>query len=200
MKFGKRDKSIVDALFLLALFGVFLICALFIVLFGAKIYKNTVKSSEDSFFSRTCTTYITEKIRQNDNSKGIIISENNGQAVIELTKTVNDKDYVTYIFVDDGYLKEYTTSAGNDYNADTATRIIELKSMDVIKCSDSLYDFYMVNKDGVESSFYVSVSSDVSGSDMSSRTSGTDKANMDKSADKAGKANNLENTGGGADE
>ena len=49
MKFGKRDKSIIDALFILALFAVFLICALFIVLFGAKIYKSTVKSSEVSF-------------------------------------------------------------------------------------------------------------------------------------------------------
>lgn len=158
MKFGKRDKSIVDALFLLVLFGVFLICALFIVLFGAKIYKNTVKSSEDSFFKRTCYTYVTEKIRQNDNSNGILIDD-----TVTLTRTVDGNDYVTYLFVDDGYLKEYTTSAGNSYNAAAATKIIEMSSMDVEKCNDNLYKFTMRDIDGKETTFYTSITSNVGG-------------------------------------
>ena len=162
MKFGKRDKSIVDALFLLALFGVFLISALFIVLFGAKIYKNTVKSSDDSFVQRTCYTYITEKMRQNDNSKGIKIDTSDANSTVTLSKTVNGKDYLTYLYCDDGYLKEYTTSAGNTLNKQAGNKIIELDSLNAVECNKNLYQFTLSGS-GVESSFYVSITSDLGG-------------------------------------
>jgi len=198
MKFGKRDKSIVDALFLLALFGVFLICALFIVLFGAKIYKNTVKASEDSFFTRTCYTYITEKIRQNDNANGVKIYgsmdsdipdsvkpllESEGSTVIELTKSIDDKNYITYLYINEGYLKEYTTTEGNKVNPAVGNQIIEMSSMRAEKCTRNLYKFSMFDKNGQMTSFYASVTSDIS--DASSRASS--------------EAKNTEN-GGGKDE
>ena len=162
MKFGKRDKSIVDALFLLALFGVFLICALFVVLFGAKIYKNTVKSSDDSFITRTSYTYITEKIRQNDNSKGIKISEDGANSVIILTRSVNDKDYATYLYCDDGFLKEYTTLASNELMKSAGTNIIEMDSLNANKCNENLYKFSL-SQGELNTSFYVSVSSYIGG-------------------------------------
>lgn len=162
MKFGKRDKSIVDALFLLALFGVFLICALFIVLFGAKIYKNTVKGSEESFIERTCYTYITEKIRQNDNSKGVEIIPSDTGAIIKLTKTVSDKDYSTYLYCDEGFLKEYTTYSDNDLNKKAGIKIIELTDMEAAKCNDNLYSFTLT-ADSQSTSFYVSVTSSIGG-------------------------------------
>lgn len=164
MNLRRRDKSIVDTLFLLALFGVFLICALFIVLFGAKIYKNTVKSSEDSFINRTCYTYITEKVRQNDNSKGICIDSSDSGTVIKLTRTVSDKEYNTYLYCDDGYLKEYTTSSDNSLNKSAGSSIIELNSIDAHKCNDNLYYFTLTGAD-FSTSFYVSITSDIGGDD-----------------------------------
>lgn len=161
MKFGKRNKSIVDALFLLAVFGIFLICALFIVLFGAKIYKNTVKSSNDSFFERTCYTYITEKIRQNDNEAGVVIEDYNGSSVVKLTKSYDGKDYVTYLFMDDGYLKEYTSAAGTAFNPSAGSEIIELSSLEAKKCNDNLYKFFLSDEEGNKSSFFVSITSNV---------------------------------------
>lgn len=161
MKFGKRDKSIVDALFLLMVFAIFLVCALFVVLFGAKIYKNTVRQSSDSFFERTCYTYITEKVRQNDNIAGINISEVNGSPVIKLTKTYNDKDYVTYLFSDNGYLKEYTSLADSSFNPAAGTEIIEISSLKVTKCNNNLYEFLIADNNGNESDFYVSITSHI---------------------------------------
>jgi len=162
MKFGKRDKSIVDALFLLALFGVFLISALFIVLFGAKIYKNTVKSSEDSFLERTCYTYITEKIRQNDNENGIYIDSSSDDTIIELTKTVNDKKYITYLYCDEGFLKEFTTSSEYELKKSSGTKIVELNSIKAVQCSNNLYHFTLTGKD-ISTDFFVSTTSDIGG-------------------------------------
>lgn len=161
MKFGKRDKSIVDALFLLMVFGIFLVCALFVVLFGAKIYKNTVKQSSDSFFERTCYTYITEKIRQNDNSSGVEISDNKGSSVIMLTKNYNGNDYVTYIFLDNGYLKEYTASKESTFNPNAGTEIIALNTFEAKKCNKNLYEFHLSDDNGNQSDFFVSITSHV---------------------------------------
>lgn len=159
MKFGKRDKSIIDALFILALFGVFLICALFIVLFGAKIYKNTVKGSDDSFVRRTCYTYITEKIRQNDNASGVLIENDGDSSIVVLTKSVNDRNYTTYLYCFDGKLMEYTTTEGNELNKAAGIEIIDLDYMKASKINDNLYHFSLSGSD-VDTSFYVSLSSD----------------------------------------
>lgn len=158
MKFGKRDKSIIDALFILALFAVFLICALFIVLFGAKIYKSTVNSSEVSFENRTCYTYITEKIRQNDNANGVTISDDADGSIITLTRSVNGKDYATYLYCDEGYLKEYTTLSDNELNKLAGTKITPLDNMNAVECTPNLYKFTL-KSDNVDTSFHVSVTS-----------------------------------------
>ena len=162
MNSKRRDKSIVDSLFLLALFGVFLICALFIVLFGAKIYKNTVKSSDDRFITRTSYTYITEKIRQNDNSKGIKIDTTGSNSVIILTRTENGKDYETFLYCDEGYLKEYTSAAGNTFNKASGTKIIALDSMYAEQCGTNLYSFTLTGSD-ISTDFHVSISSNIGG-------------------------------------
>ena len=52
MNFAKRNKSVVDFLFILALFGAFAITALFVVLFGARIYKTTVSNMNTNYEKR----------------------------------------------------------------------------------------------------------------------------------------------------
>lgn len=164
MRFGKRDKSIIDALFLLALFGVFLICALFIVLFGAKIYKNTVKNSDTSFNYRTSLSYITEKIRQNDNLHGIDIEESGNDTVIKLSQTIDGRTFCTYLYNYDNYLCEYTTNEGNVLNKDFGTKIIKISSLDVEKKSPSLYKFSINDENNYETEFFISIYSDTDNS------------------------------------
>lgn len=160
MRFGKRDKSIVDALFLLALFGVFLICALFVVLFGAKIYKNTVKNSETSFNSRTALSYVSEKIRQNDNSQGISIEDTSDGTVVKLSQTVNNRVFNTYLYEYDGYLMEYTTNEGNSLNKKFGSNIMQISGFSVEEKSPSLYKFSVSDADGYNTEFFISVYSD----------------------------------------
>lgn len=160
MKFRGKDKSIIDTLFLLALFGVFLISALFIVLFGAKIYKNVVKSSDESFYARTSLSYITEKLRQNDNSKGIEIIEENNETVIKLYQEIDNFNVCTYIYTLDGSLMEFTTTEGNEFYKDYGTRIMDISDFKVEKRSDSLYHFIITDIYGNNSDFFISIYSD----------------------------------------
>ncbi len=53
MNLLKRDRSIVDVIFMITVFGVFMLSALFVVLFGAKIYKKTAHDMSVNFSTRT---------------------------------------------------------------------------------------------------------------------------------------------------
>ena len=159
-KFSKRDKSIVDVLFLLALFAAFLICALFIVLFGARIYKKTVFKNNQFYNARTSLSYITEKIRQNDSSNGVQIINDNGSSVLVLTMNVGDVDYSTYIFCKDGILMEYTANSDVPYSGEMGRKIMNVKSFNVSKISERLYSFSICDDTDYETNFFVSVNSD----------------------------------------
>lgn len=163
MKFGKRDKSIVDVLFLLVLFGVFLLCALFIVLFGAKIYGNTVKNSTNEFNSRTSIAYVSEKIRQHDNAYGIEITGLDKDSTIKLSQELDGRVIVTYLYCYDNKLMEYTTNEGNVLNKQYGTYIMDLSGFDVKKCSDRLYNFLLTDMEGHTNSFYISMCSQPKG-------------------------------------
>ena len=106
MNFAKRNKSVVDFLFILALFGAFAITALFVVLFGARIYKSTVSNMDTNYEKRTAMSYITEKMRSHDYTGGAEVSDEN--SVLKLYQNIDDRSYVTYLFLKDGYLKEFT--------------------------------------------------------------------------------------------
>ena len=80
MNFAKRNKSIVDFLFILALFGAFAITALFVVLFGARVYKTTVSNMNTNFEKRTAMSYVTEKIRSHDYTGGVEVTDVGGTA------------------------------------------------------------------------------------------------------------------------
>ncbi len=159
-KFSKRDKSIVDVLFLLALFATFLICALFIVLFGARIYKKTVFKNKQFFNARTSVSYITEKIRQNDNSNGIQLIDDSNSSVLVLTTNANNIDYSTYIFCKDGMLMEYTANSDVPYSNTMGRKIMNAKSFDIMKISDKLYGFTVCDDTDYKCRFFVSVNSD----------------------------------------
>lgn len=171
MNFAKRKKSIVDFLFILALFGAFAITALFVVLFGARIYETTVTNMNTNFEKRTAMSYITEKIRSHDYTGGAEVSEMNMSdaadqgSVLRLYQDVGDKRYVTYLFVDDGYLKEFTADEDYDFDFASGTTILAINDFSVRKENDSLYRFNITDSNGEKTEFFVALYSGTDGED-----------------------------------
>ena len=169
MNFAKRNKSIVDFLFILALFGAFAITALFVVLFGAQVYKSTVSNMNTNFEKRTAMSYLTEKIRSHDYTSGADVADlhslrSDGEhSVLKLYQNVGDKRYVTYLFVDEGYLKEFTADEGYDFDYKTGTKILAIKDFSVRKESDSLYHFNITDMNGENTEFFVTMYSGTDG-------------------------------------
>lgn len=171
MNFAKRNKSIVDFLFILALFGAFAITALFVVLFGAQIYKSTVSNMNTNYEKRTAMSYITEKIRSHDYTGGADVADlhslrtDGDHSVLKLYQEIGDKRFVTYMFVADGYLKEFTADEQYDFDYNTGTNILAIKDFSVRKESDSLYHFHITDTNDENTEFFVALYSGTDGED-----------------------------------
>lgn len=155
MNLKMRNKPIVDILFLLALFSVFLISALFIVLFGAKIYRNTVSNMEANFKSRTALSYVTEKMRQFDHSGGAAVIHYGETPVLVLNERVGDNDYSTFLYEQDGYLTELTARSDYDFDLTGGTKVVPVSGFFVERVTDSLYRFTLTDEKGESVSYYV---------------------------------------------
>ena len=94
-----------DTVFVAALFVLFAITACLLILIGARQYRATAKAMNANYEVRTASSYLTEKVRQNDCSAGISIVDFAGGNALALTNDVNS-NYTTYIYYYDGYLRE----------------------------------------------------------------------------------------------
>ena len=157
MNLLKRDRSIVDVIFMITVFGVFMLSALFVVLFGAKIYKKTAHDMSVNFSSRTSLAYVTEKLHQHDHKNGVEVIEDTKSPILKMTQFVNSDEYCTYLYEDNGYLKELTVRGDVALVRSAGKNILKLNSFESTRISDSLYRFNIEDDEGNKTEFYVSL-------------------------------------------
>ena len=102
----KQQKHIIDILFVLTLFGLFALSAIFLISVGADVYSKTVDHMDENFDTRTSMAYITEKIRQSDKDGAITIGQLENRDAIIICSQIADTPYYTYLYEHEGYLKE----------------------------------------------------------------------------------------------
>ncbi len=89
-----QQKHIIDTLFVIALFCLFALSAIFLITIGANIYGKTVNNMEDNFNSRTALAYITEKVRQSDNADSISAGTFQECPALVITSRIEDTEYM----------------------------------------------------------------------------------------------------------
>ena len=80
-----------------------LIFLLVMLLFSAQAYRTATKGTQQNNNLYTASSYISVKFHQHDSSQSIFTDTVDGSPALCMTDTVNDQQYITYI-----YLKEYT--------------------------------------------------------------------------------------------
>ena len=76
---------------------------------------------------RTALAYVSEKIRQNDESGAVSLCELDGIPALTLSQRMEDTSYITYLYFQDGALKELLTEASREVSAEQGTAIISFK-------------------------------------------------------------------------
>lgn len=156
MDFKRRNKHMVDILFVIALFCVFAISALMLIMIGSNIYKKTVRNMDQNYNMRTSYAYITEKIRQFDTSNAISVGSIEGTDALVLTTIANDTAYYTYIYKYDGYLKELFVKADSVVTLKSGQNILPIIDFKLIAMNAHLYQFTLTLENNITYDLYVS--------------------------------------------
>lgn len=157
MNFAKRKKAVVDVLFILALLAVFMVSALFVVLFGTKVYSKTVEDSNVNFSKRTAFYYIATKLNSHKEAGAVSLGENEGEKVLELRDNYDGNEYITHIYEMDGYIKEITTPEGLEFDYSNGNNIIAVNDMDITFVSDNLMKITITDTEGNVNSFFQNI-------------------------------------------
>lgn len=153
---NKKDKHMIDSVFVICLMLLFVLCALSVIAIGATIYQKNVSSMANNNSHRIASAYITEKIRQSDINGSVRTRDLFGEKVLVMSKEINGELYNTYIYDFDGKLMELM--ARNDLNVvypQSGQKIMEVKSFDIEEVSEKMFKIEIVLEDGTEDFLYI---------------------------------------------
>lgn len=149
----------IDSIFVMILFFLFALTAFVLVMIGVKQYQATADSMNYNYEVRTATSYLREKIRQNDSHAAISIDNIEGTDVLSLKSEVNGIVYYTYIYYYGGYLRELYVQDGSSFSLSSGQQIIELSGFELSEATDRLITVTITDTWGGTTDMYLSVNS-----------------------------------------
>lgn len=155
MKKNSISRHPIAELASLMLFGIFALFLLLMLLFSARIYQQTARNTNAENTLGTAVSYITTKFRQHDLKDGIFTSSLDGLSALCFRDILNDQEYITYIYLDQGELKELFTPYGSSASASAGTTIAELSDFQVAESTPGFYHLELKDSDGNEETFYL---------------------------------------------
>jgi hypothetical protein len=157
---GKGRNHSVDTIFVLSLFCVFAVSVLLVLIMGTKSYSAISDRTDDTYFRRTAISYITEKVRHNDKTQSVFISEFCGLPALDLRNEYDGVSYSTYIYLYDGKVCELFCETGLDLPEDAGSSVIEGSALSFEKQADNLLKISYTDPKGLEGSILVSLKSE----------------------------------------
>ena len=134
MKRRNEKKHVIDFLFPLAVFFVLAASSVAIVVLASGFYSRQVKTSSASYSF-------------------------DGENALVIRQRYDEKDYVTYLYAYDGYLRELFIQDGTEAKASDGRKILETKDFGAKEISDGIFHLYCENEDGKKTDTFVSVKS-----------------------------------------
>ena len=125
----QQNGQTMNLLFTMLLFLVFVLCALFTVLIGGKVYENINSRIEENYSGQVVLNYVANKVRQGDQADSVAVKEIEGVSVLELSQEINGSRYITWIYYRDGAVRELFTDAGSGLGLKDGLEIMECRGL-----------------------------------------------------------------------
>ena len=136
--FTERTSKKIDMVFVLGLITLFAVTSLALVLIGAKQYRFVTGSMSENHQLRTTSSYLAEKIRQNDAADAISICDLQGTPALSITSSEGDVTYLTYIYFYEDALRELVVTRQSLFSLSVGQPIIEMQDFSIQLVNDSL--------------------------------------------------------------
>ena len=119
------SRSGAEQLFPALLFFVYLLCTIFTILIGSRVYENIRERDNVSFHTNTALAYMTNKVRQGDTANAVSIREDNGCQILVLTSDYDGVLFETWIYQMDGALWELFTQKDSGVDVYSGQMVME---------------------------------------------------------------------------
>lgn len=155
LKLDNQRANKIDSIFVIALFTVFAITAFLLIFIGAKQYQHTANSMDKNYESRTISSYLTEKIRQNDIAESIYLCDLEGEPALALETKENGTKYITYIYYYNGAIREIMVSETSVFSLSSGQEIVKTGGFSAQMDSAHLLKITITTTDGTTEHLYL---------------------------------------------
>ena len=151
---GKRSR-LLEIIPNFLLFFLFACCMFFVLISGAKSYKNVTAVMEEQFSVNTCISYVTAKVRHYDSEGAVTIGEIGDTDALLLKEKIKGEEYLTYLYCYDGSLMELFCSADMEVLPIDGQQIMDLDSLELSAEEDVVHFSCEINGKQAETSVYL---------------------------------------------
>lgn len=161
LKLDSKRSLKIDSVFVIALFTMFAVTAFLLILIGAKQYQHTANAMDANYESRTISSYLTEKLRQNDASGNVYISQVDGVDALAIETIENDVTYITYIYYYKDALREIVVNESSVFSLETGQEIIKTGGFFAEMVHSDLIKILITTNKGKTLTLYLPIHSNV---------------------------------------
>jgi|GEM_PF-738111 len=124
--------------FNIILFLIFILCALFTVLIGARVYENIHTRNQQNYSDYVILHYVANKVRQGDTAGSITTEDIDGIPVLNISEKTAGTGYVTRIYAYEGSLRELFMRDDADLTLADGLKIADCSGLDISEEGDLL--------------------------------------------------------------
>lgn len=159
LRLDNRRSIKFDSVFVIALFTMFAITSFLLILICAKQYQHTADTMDANYESRTISSYLTEKVRQNDSQGKIWVTELEGTQALALETRENDTTYITYIYYHNNALREIVVNEHSVFSLESGQKIIQTGGFSAEQINKNLIKVTIINAEKNKDTLYLSLRS-----------------------------------------
>lgn len=157
--FTERTSKKIDMVFVLALLTLFAATSFALVLIGARQYRLVTDAMNTNCETRTTTSYLAEKIRQNDTTGAITVCELKGVPALSILSTEEGTTYTTYIYFFENALRELVVTESSMFTLSSGDAIITMQDCDFALINPSLLCAEITDSAGKKQTLFFSLHS-----------------------------------------
>lgn len=148
-----------DILFVLALFALFAISSLLLVLFGARVYKQISGDMSDNNALATSISYVVNKVRASDTAGMVSVGEFDGCPAVLLEQDIEGTIYQTAIYYYDGSLRELFARKELEFKAKDGAEVVKVADFSIKDTGNGVIQLAASNGAGREQDMLLCVRS-----------------------------------------
>ena len=125
----RNSQNKVDSVFVLMVFCVFAVSVFLVLMLSGSTYANMVDISSTGQDERIALSYIRTRVRNADEAGSISISDFNGLSALTLSEEFGGINFVTLIYLYNGWVHELFFEEGLDFRPENGTALIRSNSL-----------------------------------------------------------------------